>query len=42
MSTCMLFTVSQFLIPLSLQIYYEVYPYEFINIVCIFYGNILS
>lgn len=26
LSTCSLFTVSQFLIPLSLQIYYDIYP----------------
>ena len=26
LSKCMLFTVSQFLIPLSLQIYYDIYP----------------
>ena len=26
LSKCMLFTVSQFLVPLSLQIYYDIYP----------------
>ena len=43
MSTCMLFTVSQFLIPLSLQIYYEVYPMNvsllFVFFMGIFYHN---
>ena len=35
-STCMLFTVCQLLIPISLQIYYDVFPPLYLSLIAVF------